>query len=77
VDQPALVQLLTEGRLGGAGLDVFEDEPRVPAELIALPHVVLQPHHGSGTHDTRTAMGRLTLDNVAAWFAGRPLLTPV
>jgi len=77
VDQPALVQLLTEGRLGGAGLDVFEDEPRVPAELIALPHVVLQPHHGSGTHDTRTAMGRLTLDNVAAWFAGRSLLTPV
>jgi lactate dehydrogenase-like 2-hydroxyacid dehydrogenase len=77
VDQPALVQLLIEGRLGGAGLDVFEDEPRVPAELIALPHVVLQPHHGSGTHDTRTAMGRLTLDNVAAWFAGRPLLTPV
>jgi len=77
VDQPALVQLLIEGRLGGAGLDVFEDEPRVPAELIALPHVVLQPHHGSGTHDTRTAMGRLTLDNVAAWFAGLPLLTPV
>lgn len=77
VDQPALVQLLTEGRLAGAGLDVFDDEPRVPAELIALPHVVLQPHHGSGTGDTRTAMGRLTLDNVAAWFGGRPLLTPV
>jgi lactate dehydrogenase-like 2-hydroxyacid dehydrogenase len=49
----------------------------VPAALIAMPHVVLQPHHASGTHDTRTAMGRLTLDNVAAYFAGRPLLTPV
>lgn len=76
VDQTALVTLLASGGLGGAGLDVFDDEPRVPAELMALPHVVLQPHHGSGTHDTRLAMGRLTLDNVAAWFAGRPLLTP-
>jgi lactate dehydrogenase-like 2-hydroxyacid dehydrogenase len=77
VDQPALVELLQSGRLGGAALDVFDDEPNVPAALIALPHVVLQPHHASGTHDTRTAMGRLTLDNVAAYFAGRPLLTPV
>lgn len=76
VDQPALVALLKSGELGGAGLDVFNDEPNVPAELIALPHVVLQPHHGSGTHDTRDAMGRLTLDNVAAHFAGKPLLTP-
>ena len=76
VDQPALVELLKTGALGGAGLDVFDDEPRVPADLIGLPHVVLQPHHGSGTHDTRLAMGRLTLDNVTAWFAGRPLLTP-
>jgi lactate dehydrogenase-like 2-hydroxyacid dehydrogenase len=76
VDQTAMVELLTDGRLGGAGLDVFNDEPRVPAELIAIPRVVLQPHHGSGTHDTRYAMGRLTIDNVAAYFAGKPLLTP-
>ena len=77
VDQPALIELLQQGRLGGAGLDVFADEPRVPAELIALPQVVLQPHHGSGTRETRTGMGRLTIDNVAAFLANRPLLTPV
>lgn len=77
VDQAALVALLRSGALAGAGLDVFDDEPRVPQALIDLPHVVLQPHHASGTDETRTAMGRLTLDNVAAHFAGRPLLTPV
>jgi lactate dehydrogenase-like 2-hydroxyacid dehydrogenase len=77
VDQPALVELLQSGLLGGAGLDVFDDEPRVPQALIDLPRVVLQPHHGSGTHDTRTAMGRLTIDNVVAWAEGKPLLTPV
>lgn len=77
VDQPAMIALLRSGALGGAALDVFEDEPRVPQALIDLPHVVLQPHHASGTHDTRMAMGRLTVDNVAAHFAGQPLLTPV
>jgi lactate dehydrogenase-like 2-hydroxyacid dehydrogenase len=77
IEQPAMVELLQAGRLGGAGLDVFDDEPNVPQALIDLPHVVLQPHHGSGTHDTRTAMGRLTIDNVAAWVAGKPLLTRV
>ena len=77
VDQPALVQLLVAGRLGAAGLDVFDDEPNVPADLLALDSVVLQPHQGSATHPTRAAMGRLVLDNVAAWAAGRPLATPV
>ncbi|MFZ4758532.1 MAG: 2-hydroxyacid dehydrogenase [Burkholderiaceae bacterium] len=77
VDQPAMIELLRSGALGGAGLDVFDDEPNVPQTLIDVPRVVLQPHHASGTDDTRTAMGRLTLDNVAAYFAGRPLLTPV
>lgn len=77
VDQPALVELLAAGRLGGAGLDVFDDEPNVPPELLALDNVVLQPHQGSATHPTRAAMGRLVLDNVAAWAAGRPLATPV
>jgi len=77
VDQAALVESLQTGALGGAGLDVFDDEPHVPQALIDLPHVVLQPHHASGTDDTRTAMGRLTIDNVAAHFAGRALLTPV
>jgi hypothetical protein len=77
VDESALVELLQAGRLAGAGLDVFVDEPNVPAPLLALDRVVLQPHVASATHETRAAMGRLVLDNVAAFVAGRPLLTPV
>ena len=77
VDQPALVSLLVDGRIGGAGLDVFNDEPRVPAELLTLESVVLQPHQGSGTTQTRQAMGDLTVGNVDAFFAGKALLTPV
>jgi len=75
-DQPALVAALKEGKLGGAGLDVFADEPRVPEELFAMDNVVLQPHVGSATHPTRAAMGQLVIDNLAAFFAGKPLLTP-
>jgi len=77
VDQAALVELLGSGKLGSAGLDVFDDEPKVPAELLTMENVVLMPHVGSGTHPTRTAMGQLVLDNVAAWAEGRPLVTPV
>ncbi len=77
VDQPAMVALLTSGRLGGAALDVFDDEPNVPAELLTLETVVLQPHQGSGTTHTRQAMGDLTAGNVDAFFAGAPLLTAV
>jgi lactate dehydrogenase-like 2-hydroxyacid dehydrogenase len=76
VDEAALVELLREGKLGGAGLDVFADEPRVPEALFAMDHVVLQPHVGSATHPTRAAMGQIVVDNLAAFFAGRPLLTP-
>jgi lactate dehydrogenase-like 2-hydroxyacid dehydrogenase len=77
VDETALVAALTEGRLGGAGLDVFADEPNVPTALFDLPNVVLQPHIGSATIDTRRAMGQLVVDNLAAHFAGRPLITPI
>ena len=77
VDQEALVELLASGALGRAGLDVFNDEPRVPEALIALENVVLQPHQASATVPTRTAMGQIVLDNVAAHFGGKPLLTPV
>jgi D-3-phosphoglycerate dehydrogenase len=77
VDEAALTELLASGALGSAGLDVFEREPQVPAGLIALDHVVLHPHQGSATHDTRAAMGRKVLDNVEAWLAGRPLIDPV
>jgi lactate dehydrogenase-like 2-hydroxyacid dehydrogenase len=76
VDQSALVTALAERKLAGAGLDVFEDEPRVPEGLMRLDNVVLTPHLGSATHATRLAMGQLMLDNLAAQFAGKPLLTP-
>jgi hydroxypyruvate reductase len=77
VDEAALVELLAAGQLGGAGLDVFSDEPQVPEALFTLDHVVLQPHQASATRETRAAMGQLVIDNVAAYIAGRPLLTPV
>ncbi|MCC7042633.1 MAG: 2-hydroxyacid dehydrogenase [Acidobacteria bacterium] len=77
VDEVALVDLLVSGRLGGAALDVFVDEPRVPDALFGLKNVVLQPHQGSATHVTRRAMGDLVAKNIAAFFAGEPLLTPV
>ncbi len=77
VDEAALVAALQSGALGAAALDVFEDEPRVPAALLAMENVVLQPHVGSATHGTRAAMGQLVIDNLAAHFAGRPLLTRV
>jgi lactate dehydrogenase-like 2-hydroxyacid dehydrogenase len=77
VDEPALVAALQEGRLGGAGLDVFVDEPRVPEALLAMDNVVLQPHQGSATVETRRAMADLMLANLEAHFAGRPLISPV
>ena len=77
VDEPALVTALQEGRLGAAGLDVFADEPRVPEALLTMDNVVLQPHLGSATTETRRAMGDLVVDNLRAHFAGRPVLTPV
>lgn len=75
-DEPALVAALRDGKLGGAGLDVFADEPRVPDALLALDNVVLLPHVGSATHPTRAAMGQLVVDNLKAFFAGKPLVTP-
>jgi len=77
IDEAAMIEALGSGKLGAAGLDVFDKEPHVPAELLALDNVVVQPHVGSATHPTRTAMGQLVIDNLAAFFAGRPLLTPV
>ncbi len=77
VEEPAMVRMLQEGNLGGAGLDVFVEEPRVPEALFALENVVLLPHVGSATHATRAAMGQLVVDNLVAQFAGKPLLTPV
>jgi lactate dehydrogenase-like 2-hydroxyacid dehydrogenase len=77
VDEAALVELLVNGGLGGAALDVFAEEPRVPEALLALENVVLSPHQGSATERTRRAMGDLVVRNLAAHFAGQPLSTPV
>ena len=73
VDEAALVACLQSGELGGAALDVFDDEPRVPAALLAMEQVVLAPHMASGTHDTRQAMADLVLANLHAGLAGEPL----
>lgn len=73
VDEPALVRALVERRIAGAALDVFEREPQVPAELLALDRVVLLPHIASGTRETRQAMAQRVLDNLRAFFAGAPL----
>ncbi|CAN1836542.1 Hydroxyphenylpyruvate reductase [Linum perenne] len=77
VDEPELVCALVEGRLGGAGLDVFENEPNVPEKLMELENVVMLPHVGSGTEETRKAMADLVVGNLVAHFQGRELLTPV
>jgi lactate dehydrogenase-like 2-hydroxyacid dehydrogenase len=77
VDEKALVEALTTGRLGAAGLDVFENEPQVPDALLALDNVVLTPHIASNTEETMQAMGECVLDNVRSWFAGKGALTPV
>jgi len=77
IDEAALIDALEAGTVAGAGLDVFEDEPRVPERLRALDQVVLTPHIGSATRQTRQAMADLALANLQAHFAGRELPTPV
>jgi lactate dehydrogenase-like 2-hydroxyacid dehydrogenase len=77
VDEPALIDALAGGRLLAAGLDVFADEPHVPAALAALDNVVLLPHVGSATHVTRRAMGELVVQNLFAWFERGEAITPV
>ena len=77
VDEPALIAALQDGKLGSAGLDVFHNEPRIAPAFAAMDNVVLSPHAGSATEETRDAMAQLVVDNLAAHFAGAPLLTPV
>jgi lactate dehydrogenase-like 2-hydroxyacid dehydrogenase len=76
VDEQALVAALTEKQLGAAGLDVFDDEPRVPPELLALDNVVMTPHVASATEETAQAMGENLIGNLTSWFSGRGALTP-
>lgn len=77
IDEPVLLAYLKAGRIAGAGLDVFENEPAINAEFFALPNAVLYPHVGSATRETRFAMGMLQVDNLRAHFAGKPVLTRV
>ena len=77
VDEEALLAALETGKLGSAALDVFEGEPAFNPRFLALPNVLLQPHHASGTIETRKAMGQLVRDNLTAHFAGQELPTPV
>jgi glyoxylate reductase len=71
VDEPALIEALEQGRLAGAGLDVYPDEPRINPRLLALPNMVLLPHIGSATQETRVKMGMMVLENITAVLAGR------
>jgi lactate dehydrogenase-like 2-hydroxyacid dehydrogenase len=77
VDEPALIEALKNRTIYSAGLDVFAKEPHVPKELLDMEHVVLLPHLGSSTEMTRAAMDQLVVDNILAWAAGKPPLTPV
>lgn len=77
VDEPALIEALKSKKILSAGLDVFADEPRVPKELLEMENVVLFPHVASASVFTRRAMGQLVVDNLKAWAAGKPPLTPV
>ena len=76
MDEAALLAALDDGKLGGAGLDVFEHEPNVPPVLYSRDDVVLLPHIASSTRETRGEMGRLVIRNLEAWFSGKPLVTP-
>ncbi len=77
IDEPALIAALRDGTILAAGLDVFAAEPQVPAELLAMENVVLLPHVGSASEFTRAKMDQLLVDNIRAWAAGKPPLTPV
>jgi lactate dehydrogenase-like 2-hydroxyacid dehydrogenase len=77
IDEDALIKALTDGTIAGAGLDVFNDEPKIDERFYDLKTAVLQPHQGSGTVETRRAMAELQLANVSAHLAGKDLLTPV
>ncbi len=77
IDEAAMIKALQNGTILSAGLDVFEDEPRVPQALIDIPHVVLLPHIASASHHTRKLMAQLVVDNLISWFSGKGPVTPV
>ena len=77
VDEPVLLEYLQQGKIAGAGLDVFANEPRVSPAFFALDNAVILPHVGSATNETRTAMGNLQIENLRLHFAGKPVRTRV
>jgi lactate dehydrogenase-like 2-hydroxyacid dehydrogenase len=77
VDEAALLAALEQGTIAGAALDVFDNEPDIDPRFFALDNVMLTPHLGSATHETRAAMAQLMLDNVRSWFRSGRALTPV
>jgi lactate dehydrogenase-like 2-hydroxyacid dehydrogenase len=77
VDEVAMIAALKSGAILAAGLDVFANEPTVPDELRAMQNVVLLPHIGSASVVTRNAMDQMVVDNLKAWFAGKPPLSPI
>ena len=77
VDEAALITALQDRTIHSAGLDVYANEPAVPAELLAMEHVVLLPHVASASAYTRGMMDRLVVDNLQSWFEGKGPLTPV
>ena len=77
VDEPALIEALSSGAILGAGLDVFAHEPKVPDALLSMENVVLLPHIGAATHNTRRLVGELVIRNVVSWFDGQGAVTPV
>jgi hydroxypyruvate reductase len=77
IDEQAMIALLQSGELGNAGLDVYEHEPLVPDSLKALPHVVLAPHIGGSTFEAHEARQSLVAVNIEAFFAGKPVVTPI
>ena len=77
IDEQEMVRCLMQGEIAGAGLDVFENEPHVPSELIALDNVVLSPHRAVHTEETLMALVELVIGNLEAFFSNKPLLSPV
>lgn len=77
IDEAVLLKYLQQNKIAGAGLDVYEDEPNVPPAFFELDNVVLLPHMASATHETRTAMGKLQIENINLKLAGKPVRTPV
>lgn len=77
IDEPVLLRYLREGRIAGAGLDVFDNEPKIDPAWFSVENAVLVPHVGSATVETRTAMGELQVENLRLHFAGKPVKTPV